>query len=73
MNGGMDDSILFTTEFYLFFFFFLGPHPWHMEVARLGVKSELQLPVYATATEMPDTAEAVTYTAAHGNSGSLPH
>ena len=31
-------------------FFFLGPHPWHMEVPRLGVKSELQLPAYATAT-----------------------
>ena len=30
----------------LFFFFsvFLGPHPWHMEVPRLGVKLELQLP-----------------------------
>ena len=36
---------------YLFIiFFFLGPHLWHMEVPRLGVKSELQLPAYATAT-----------------------
>ena len=32
------------------FFFFLGPHPWHMEVPRLEVESELQLPVYTTAT-----------------------
>ena len=24
-----------------FFFVFLGPHPWHMEVPRLGVQSEL--------------------------------
>ena len=23
---------------------FLGPHPWHMEIPRLGVESELQLP-----------------------------
>ena len=23
------------------FFFSLGPHPWHMEVPRLGVESEL--------------------------------
>ena len=23
------------------FFFLLGPHPWHMEVPRLGVESEL--------------------------------
>ena len=27
---------------------FLGPHPYHMD-PRLGVKSELQLPAYATA------------------------
>ena len=39
-------------------FFFLGPHPWHVEVPRLGVESELQLP---------------TYTTAHGNVRSLTH
>ena len=33
-----------------FFVFFLGLHPWPMEVPRLGVKSELQLPAYTTAT-----------------------
>ena len=32
----------------------LGPHLWHMEVPRLGVESELQLPAYATATPDPD-------------------
>ena len=37
-----------------FFLFFLGPHLWHMEVTRLGVKSELQLLAYTTATAMPD-------------------
>ena len=31
-------------------FCFLGPHPWHMEVSRLGVELELQLPTYTTAT-----------------------
>ena len=31
-------------------FVFLGPHLRHMEVPRLGVKSELQLLAYATAT-----------------------
>ena len=37
--------------FYLFiYFFFLGPHLQHMEVSRLGVESELQLPAYTTAT-----------------------
>ena len=38
-------------------FCFLGPHPWHTEVPRLGVKgvkSELQLPAYATATATQD-------------------
>ena len=42
-------------RFSLLFFFcfvFLGLHPWHVEVPRLGVKSELQLPAYTTA--MPD-------------------
>ena len=40
------DSIL------LFFYFVcpLGLPLWHMEVLRLGVKSELQAPAYATAT-----------------------
>ena len=23
------------------FFFFLGPHPWYIEILRLGVESEL--------------------------------
>ena len=35
-------------------FGFLGPHPWHMEVPRLGVQLELQLLAYTTATEMWD-------------------
>ena len=29
-------------------------HLQHMEVPRLGVKSELQLPAYATSTATPD-------------------
>ena len=39
---------------FYFTFCFLGPHPWHMEVPRLGVKSELQLPAYTTATATSD-------------------
>ena len=31
-----------------------GAHVWHMEIPRLGVKSELQLPAYTTATATPD-------------------
>ena len=36
-----------------FTFVFLGPHLWHTEVPRLGVKPDLQLPAYATATAIP--------------------
>ena len=40
--------------FILFYFFvFLGLHPQHMEVPRLGTKLELQLPAYTTATVTP--------------------
>ena len=37
-------SVLTDTSFFVFVFVFLtflGPHPWHMELPRLGVKSEL--------------------------------
>ena len=36
------------------FFFFLGLYPWHMEIPKLGVESELQLLAYATARAMLD-------------------
>ena len=48
-----------------FFFFFLGPYLQHMEVPRLGIELELQLPAYTTA--MLD----LTYAAACDNAGSL--
>ena len=35
-------------------FVFLVPHLWHMDVSRLRLKSELQLPAYTTATAMQD-------------------
>ena len=35
-------------------FFILGLYPWHMEVPRLRLKSELHLPAYTTATATPD-------------------
>ena len=38
------------------FLFLGGPHPWHMEVPRLSIKSELQLPAYTPATAMPDSS-----------------
>ena len=50
----------FTTELFFFgfvsfcFVCFLGLHPRHMEVPRLGVQSELQLPAYTAATATRD-------------------
>ena len=57
-------NMMLFLSFFLFFFFeahgylillcficcLLGPHLWDLEVPRLGVKSELQRPAYATAT-----------------------
>ena len=55
---------MIVNVFYLFYYLFLGPHPRHMEVPRLGVKSELY---DATATTRPDQDASVTYIAAHSN------
>ena len=38
-----------------FFLLFLGVHPQHMEVPRLGLELDLQLLAYTTATAMRDT------------------
>ena len=35
-------------------FFFLGLHPWRVEVPWVGVELELQLPAHTTATATPD-------------------
>ena len=43
-----------TSSFFLSFFFFLGLHPRHIEVPRIGAKLELQLPAYTTATATQD-------------------
>ena len=42
-----------TVNRFLLLFVFLAPHPWHMEVPRLGVELELQLLAYTSATVMP--------------------
>ena len=47
-------SFLFSFLFFLPFFVFLGLHPQHMDVPRLGVKLDLQPLVYTTATATPD-------------------
>ena len=40
------------------FVFFLGMRLWHMEVPRLRVESELQLPAYTTATATWDPSRS---------------
>ena len=40
-----EDICIFALPF---FFFFLGPHPRHMEVPRIGIESELGPQAYAT-------------------------
>ena len=61
------------VQFLFFSFVFLGPHPWHMEIPRLGVGSELQLPAYTTATTIWDSTLSATHTTAQSNAGSLTH
>ena len=43
-------SMLLLCGYFILFCFFRA---WHMEVLRLGIESELQLPAYATATLDP--------------------
>ena len=53
------------TALFIHLFCFLGPHPWHLEVPRLGVQLEPEM--LATATATWDLSQPVTYTTAHGN------
>ena len=47
---GSDYKMNINSNFIFFSFVFLGPYLQHMEVLRLGVESELQLPAYTIAT-----------------------
>ena len=57
LNVGVNQDSILSSLFFLFlsfFFVFLGLPQWHMEVSRLGVKSELHLLAYTTAAAMWD-------------------
>ena len=58
-----------NIAFFFFLFVFLGPHPWLMEVPRLGVKP--------WPTPQPQQlgirAASATYTSAHSHAGFLTH
>ena len=48
-SRGLNPGHQMLKPYYVHFFLcFLGPYPWHTEVPRLGVESELQLPAYGT-------------------------
>ena len=65
-------QVLLRFSYLLPFFFFLGLHPWHVEVPMLGDELEMQLPAYTTAT--PDLSwSSETYTTVHCNAGSPTH
>ena len=56
-SNAADSQTVFPCLFFsfsFFFFGFLGPHPQHMEVPRLGVKLELQPPACTTTTVRRD-------------------
>ena len=61
--------ILFYFILFYLSFVFLGPHPWHMEVPRLGAQLELKLLAYTTATATLYLSH--TYTTAQSNAGYL--
>ena len=46
--------VLILKKLHLFVCLFLVLHQWHMEVPRLGVKSQLEPAAYITATGMQD-------------------
>jgi len=64
--------IIILQEFFVVVVF-LGPHPRHMEVPRVGVESELQPLAYITATAMWDLSHIYELTTAYGNTRSLTH
>ena len=47
-------ALFYSPSDHFFFFFHFMPAVKHMEVPRLGIKSELQLQAYVTDTVMPD-------------------
>ena len=51
-------ATMMIVSFFFFFLVFLGPHQQHVEVPRLGVGSEQQLPAYTRATATQDLSRS---------------
>ena len=62
-----------SSTFLFFSFFFSGPQVQYMEVPRLGIKSEIQLPAYTTAMAMPDPNYFCNLHDSHSNARYLTH
>ena len=74
LKGPVDNKKSEIAIFYfILFYFFLGLHLWYVEVPRLEVQSELQLPAYTTATAVWDPSRVCYLLPAHSNVGSLTH
>ena len=54
--------------FFFFFLVFLALYLWHVEVPRLEIESELQLPAYTTATAIPDLSHVTAASLYHSHS-----
>ena len=65
--------LFFFFFFFLVFLSFLGPHPWHMEVPRLGSNRSCSRRPMPGPQQRGIRAEPATYTTAHRNTGSLTH
>ena len=68
--AGSCDSSIFSC-FLLVCFWFLGPHPRHMEVPRLGLKQSWRCWLTPQPQQCQIQAVSSTYVAAHSNAGSL--
>ena len=62
-NIHKDDKFCFP-----FLLSFIRPHPWHMDIPRLGIKLEVGPLAYATATVKPDLSSICNL---HHSSGTL--
>ena len=63
----------FYPKNFIYLFCFLGLHPQHMEVPRLGAESDLQLLAYATATATQDLSYICKLHHSSSNTRSLTH
>ena len=65
----MLEEKFFPLWSYLFIYLYSFLEPWHMEVPRLGVQSELQLPT-PQPQQLGIQATSTTYATAHSNARS---